>query len=743
MKLLKYIIIFTFFSFFMQTQNVLATCVTSSYRCNSAADDFIVHPTQITETINGKKYKTYVMQRQYSEKYVYCLQKGLDAPHVAYGLTDPNYCTSNNFVGENVRAAIGYVINTSHDYATKQHVIHKLMKEAGYGSDPVTYNTKLYNSAKSIRDSYNATPTVTLGSFSLNGSNYVASYSISGDSGLGTPTVSVNVGSVSNGKVYIPVNTSTSDGKVTVTITISYSKTYSLAVTKKCGNYQPIAEQDTTSKSKTYSDTDSKTVNITGGLKVIKTNSNNDALAQLDSTTTVKFKLYANSSCTGAALKDFKAGDTVSNLSPGTYYLKEYQTKKGYHLPQLGEKWYCEPVTVTAGQTNEISVTNQTACEFEFNASMTMKERIDLYNKLQFSYSQNFNALLDMNNTTAETACKNISITKTYTRSCLAATSFSDYSSDFSNENVSMYTEKYGTYTFCVISYKLENKLGKSTFNNIKTGQSIFSTNDIVAIGTLNRICHNFGDDESVISDLNLDDYIENDVSIDSVDLIKNQSLTGTKTNQTLSVQYTLPVMYASNKDGKVYYGSCPSGEYCKVLGRGIISKFNLKPGTYDLNFNVELKKEKFGTLGPNSDCKYTVENELIDYNNKLSIEFRAVNTDSDALFLSKDGTSDRKTGANWSSEEDREFVLKVKNNSYNKNKEEPLYKITLTPEITKEIRKNNKTKAYDDYNMTCVEDGTICISNYLTCLQNRGILQIKDRKNIDKFKLNQRVCIY
>lgn len=85
MKSLKYAMFFMIFSLILQVENILATCVTSSYRCNSASDDFIVHPTQISEVINGKTYKTYVMQRQYSEKYVYCLQKGLDAPQL---LTD-------------------------------------------------------------------------------------------------------------------------------------------------------------------------------------------------------------------------------------------------------------------------------------------------------------------------------------------------------------------------------------------------------------------------------------------------------------------------------------------------------------------------------------------------------------------------------------------------------------------------------------------------------------------------------
>jgi len=481
-----------------------------------------------------------------------------------------------------------------------------------------------------------------------------------------------------------------------------------------------------------------------GSIKIKKTNSSNDVLAQLDPTTTVKFQLYSDSNCTTKVGSEFSS--TSDNVSQGTYYLKETQAKKGYHLPQSGEKWYCEAVTVTAGETNEIAVENKTECEYKFNANMTMKERIDLYNLIKSNYSQEFNGLLDMNNKTAVNACKNIPVTKTYTKNCLSAESYSDNSSNFSNTNVSMYTEKYGTYTFCLTKYKLVNNLGKTSFNDIKSGQAIISTSNTVATATLNRVCYNFGDAniaDDQYNNFNYSNYIDEDASIDGTSLIKNETSSGTVDNKTITATYTLPVMYSSNKDGKVYYGYCPSGQYCKVLGSGIISKFNLTPGTYNLDFDIKLEEGKLGTRGPTSDCKYTVENELIDYNNNLSIEFRSVNTNSDALFLSKDGASDRKIGANWSSKTDRDFVLKTKNNSYNKNNEDPLYKITLTPQAIKDIRENNKGKTYDDYNMTCVENGTICISNYLTCLQNRGILQIKERKNIDKFRASQIACKY
>ena len=561
--------------------------------------------------------------------------------------------------------------------------------------------------------------------------------------GISGVTFDIYNGNGCTGKAVKTVETGT-DG--TVTHSGLAQGNYSIKETVPSGYVAP--SNTCTNVTVSAGDASTKTITNTpqGGLKITKTNSSNDVLAQLNESTTAKFKLYNNSSCSGTAIRDFNAGDTVSNLDPGTYYLKEYQAKTGYHLPQSGEKWYCDAVTITAGNTKEIKVENKTECEYKFKSEMTMPERIDLYNLIKTNYSQEFNALLDMNKITAKDACQNIPITKSYTKGCFSAQSSSDYSNNFSETNVSMYTEKYGQYTFCLTKYNMTNSLGKTSFNNIKTGQTIIKTDNVVATATLNRVCHNFGDTNITneeYNNLTYSNYIEEDASIDGTKLIKNQVASGEIDNKTITVTYTLPVMYASNKDGKIHYGSCPSGEYCKVLGRGIISKFNLNPGTYNLNFDISLKEEKLGNRGTTSDCSYTVENELIDYNNRLNIEFRSVNTNSDALFLSKYGTNNRKAGANWSSEEDRDFVLKEKNNSYNKNNEEPLYSITITPEMAKKIRQNNKSKTYDDYNMTCVEDGTICISNYLTCLQNENNLFIKQRKNINNFNVNQIVCEY
>lgn len=500
-----------------------------------------------------------------------------------------------------------------------------------------------------------------------------------------------------------------------------------------------------------------------GGLRIIKKNSTNDLLAQLSSKTQIKFRLYTNSSCSGTAIKDFKAGETVSNLNPGTYYLKEYQTKNGYHLPQQGEKWFCEPITITAGATKEIIIENKTECEYQFNANMTMKQRIDLYNLIKTKYSQEFNALLDLSNKTAETACQNIPITTTYTTGCLSAKTTSTDSAKFSTNNVSMYTEKYGKYTFCLTTYELANDIGKNTFTGIKSGQAIMKTDDKIATGTLKRVCYNYGDTsiiDSNYTNFSYANYIKTDASIDGEKLIKSETSSGTTNNQTIKVEYTLPYMYASNKDGRVSYGKCPTGEYCKSLGKGIISQFNLEPTVkrdtngklirlkpaINLGFNIQLNSANnvitSWKLQSQNDCTYDIENELIDYNSEIDLEFRSVNTNSNVSFLNKDGSEERNfIGSNWSLEEDRKKVLDVNNNSYDRTGAGAKYKITLTPSIIEDIRKDNKNKEYDDYNFTCKKEGTICISNYLTCLQNEGTLKINNSTKRSNFLSKEIVC--
>ena len=53
------------------------------------------------------------------------------------------------------------------------------------------------------------------------------------------------------------------------------------------------------------------------------------------------------------------------------------------------------------------------------------------------------------------------------------------------------------------------------------------------------------------------------------------------------------------------------------------------------------------------------------------------------------------------------------RNDSYNKMKSKPLYRIVLTPSIIKSIREYNKINPYDDYRLECGANNK-CKSKFL-----------------------------
>ena len=469
--------------------------------------------------------------------------------------------------------------------------------------------------------------------------------------------------------------------------------------------------------------TTTKTITNTpkGGFTINKTNSTNDVLKDLGGTGPF-FRLYNNSDCTIdniAGNDNFSSGVKIENLDPGTYYILETQAKNGYHKPEPGDDYYCVPVTITAGGNTPVPIENKTECEYSFRSDMSMKERIELYNRISDTYGLKFNKLLNMSNITPKDACQADLVEKSYTTTCLGATTSSTGSGSFNENNLSMFTEKHGSYTFCLTTFTLENKLGTSDFGTIKSGRPIIKTDNVVAQGILNRVCYNYGDATTTIIPLSYSNYIKQEPALGGQLLIEGSEIDNRGLlNQTITKDYTLPQMYSHNIDGKIDYGYCPVEIQCKYLGRGIISKFNEDPGEKKLNFTIKLNKDKFGKLNTSTSCNYAIENELINNKNNINLEFRSVKTGITNSFFSKTGSGTRKIGANWSNEEIRKQVLELNNNSYNKNNEEPKYLITLTPSIIEEIRLYNKTNKYDDYDFLCNSDGTICSSNYLNSLK-------------------------
>ena len=111
----------------------------------------------------------------------------------------------------------------------------------------------------------------------------------------------------------------------------------------------------------------------------------------------------------------------------------------------------------------------------------------------------------------------------------------------------------------------------------------------------------------------------------------------------------------------------------------------------------------------------------------KMKIIYRTISLNNP--FLGKNGDN-RTPGTNWNdnklrdskgrlysrwylNESGKETSNISGNDLYNTNIE-PLYTIELTPSIIKKIREYNKNNSYDDFNLSCLDESTKCISSFL-----------------------------
>lgn len=133
-------------------------------------------------------------------------------------------------------------------------------------------------------------------------------------------------------------------------------------------------------------------------------------------------------------------------------------------------------------------------------------------------------------------------------------------------------------------------------------------------------------------------------------------------------------------------------------------------------------------------ECTYKVKNEIVDKTDykDLNIIYRTISLNDP--FPGKDGKS-REAGANWNWQP--LIDLNITNNRETETEDmyrdlDPLYKITLTPALIKEIRKYNDKQdkktvtyyndklervtgnaGYSDFNLTCT-GGTHCLSSFI-----------------------------
>lgn len=236
---------------------------------------------------------------------------------------------------------------------------------------------------------------------------------------------------------------------------------------------------------------------------------------------------------------------------------------------------------------------------------------------------------------------------------------------------------------------------------------------------------------------------------------IYNVNVSTKRTITYKTASYSLPdnlYKYTDKINGKAYK-TLPSNikdsvSYIDLSESTLPIDIYISPGKYDLSLsysklgNIVNGSAHFDRLVQNLDndykCPIQIDNTLIVPECKenpnssscsnpsgIDVIYRTIKLGSqDVAFPSIDGDG-RTPGANWNSE-DGSIVSKYITNNRNVQGEEvytltPLYKITLTPTIIKQIRTYNKAvNDYGDFNLSCEIDssgkatGRKCISNFI-----------------------------
>ena len=79
------------------------------------------------------------------------------------------------------------------------------------------------------------------------------------------------------------------------------------------------------------------------------------------------------------------------------------------------------------------------------------------------------------------------------------------------------------------------------------------------------------------------------------------------------------------------------------------------------------------------------------------------------------------------------------KKNSFSNDKAEPLYSFTLTPDNIKEIRKYNKGRSYDDFELTCTNNE--CISTFVNLMFTNKEYAVDSSGQCEDKSINEQFC--
>lgn len=321
--------------------------------------------------------------------------------------------------------------------------------------------------------------------------------------------------------------------------------------------------------------------------------------------TGAEFTVYSGANCTGSIETKLTSSGNVSfTLDAGTYYVEETKVSNSNYYE--GVTGGCKQINISAGADTPISwEDNKLSCQYYLDTivgadkkATTIEEKrnlIKLYNGQyvtgQGTYST-YRGLLNFDNP----KCSPEKVTKSYETSCLGVKTSSSSSSSFNENNISMFTEKHGNYTFCLTTFDLENDLGKSNFGTVNSGQAIIKKSGVIAIATLKRTCYNYGDETEELKELNYTDYVSSHPTLNEVTLSQSsKTRISNKNNKTITVEkldkndvliekgasFNLYEGYDCSAAGNIYNNS--SAYVGKLNESGILNFSNLPDGQYSV----------------------------------------------------------------------------------------------------------------------------------------------------------------
>ncbi len=369
------------------------------------------------------------------------------------------------------------------------------------------------------------------------------------------------------------------------------------------------------------------------------------------------------------------------------------------------------------------------------------KERVELYEDLK-SKGKDYKLLLNFDEKDADIICdstKPVTCNYSNNSSCLSSslgnTTFNENNISCYNNTISIDTQNY----YCLTRFEFKNNMSEYKTDFVgPTGQAIkeLSVNPIGS-GNLITTCYNFNDSNNKVF-IKYSDYI-GDIKFNNESLVYNTNKAnelvelkknGNSYTSEISIDYSFKPIYVKNGTGEKVENNCSE---CKVLNNGFLTTFMYDIDKVVLPFsitfnnkafsNIEVKEEKDGA------CTYTPEYELVK-ENELELEFREIKINSP--FPGKEGDT-RRVGSNWcerdasgkiiscSGSSDKNSLVNSmveRNDSYNKNGEEPKYKIVLTPDDIQAIKNYNLETQYDDYTLYCEGEGNECHSRFVDGLK-------------------------